>query len=144
VDLVLARTSIQGMDGFELCRRIRANNKTAAVPVSFWPRAEPWKTACAGWTWAPRTSSCSPSSRWSCWRAWDRFCTRKRSPIEVRRHNIELAGKVVERTRQLEELAGELRAERDALRDTFNAIEDGSCSSMHQVVCRSRTTPFAA
>jgi len=44
---------------------------------------------------------------------------------EVRRHNIELAGKVVERTRQLEDLAGELRAERDALRDTFNVIEDG-------------------
>ena len=33
VDLVLARTHGHGVDGFELCRRVRANDKTAAVPV---------------------------------------------------------------------------------------------------------------
>jgi len=33
VDLVLVRTHGQGLDGFELCRRVRANEKTAAVPV---------------------------------------------------------------------------------------------------------------
>jgi PAS domain-containing protein len=44
---------------------------------------------------------------------------------EVHRHNHELAEKVVERTRQLEALAGELRIERDALRETFDVFQDG-------------------
>jgi hypothetical protein len=43
---------------------------------------------------------------------------------EVRRHNFELAGKVVERTRQLEELASELRLERDTLRETFDVFDE--------------------
>jgi len=42
------------------------------------------------------------------------------SADDVRRHNHQLAETIVERTRQLEVLAGELRIERDALRETFD------------------------
>jgi signal transduction histidine kinase len=44
---------------------------------------------------------------------------------EARRHAAELQGVIGEQTRRFDELELELRFERDALRDTFDVIEDG-------------------
>jgi signal transduction histidine kinase/ActR/RegA family two-component response regulator len=126
VDLVLARTSIQGMDGFELCRRVRANDKTAAVPVVLLATAQsPVENRLRGLDLGAADFIVQPIEPLELLARLGSVLHSKALADEVRRHNIELAGKVVERTRQLEELAGELRAERDALRDTFNVIEDG-------------------
>src|SRR4051812_7591069 len=44
---------------------------------------------------------------------------------EARRHAAELQGVIGEQSRRFDELALELRVERDALRETFDVIEDG-------------------
>ena len=126
VDLVLARTSIQGLDGFELCRRIRADDKSADVPVVLLATAQsPVENRLRGLDMGAADFIVQPIEPLELLARLGSILRSKSLADEVRRHNIELAGKVVERTRQLEELAGELRAERDALRDTFNVIEDG-------------------
>jgi len=51
---------------------------------------------------------------------------------EVRRHTSSWQARSWNGTRQLEELAGELRADRDALRDTSTSSRMASCSSVHQ------------
>jgi signal transduction histidine kinase/ActR/RegA family two-component response regulator len=43
----------------------------------------------------------------------------------LQRYNLRLVKKVVERVGPVEELAGELRIERDALRETFDVFQDG-------------------
>jgi len=126
VDLVLARTDIQGIDGFELCRRIHSNDKTAAIPVVLLATAQnPVENRLRGLDLGAADFIVQPIEPLELLARVGSVLRSKALADEVRRHNIELAGKVVERTRQLEELAGELRAERDALRDTFNVIEDG-------------------
>jgi signal transduction histidine kinase/ActR/RegA family two-component response regulator len=126
VDLVLARTDIHGIDGFELCRRLRADEKTAAVPVVLLATAQsPVENRLRGLDMGAADFIVQPIEPLELLARLGSVLRSKALADEVRRHNIELAGKVVERTRQLEELAGELRAERDALRDTFNVIEDG-------------------
>jgi signal transduction histidine kinase/ActR/RegA family two-component response regulator len=126
VDLVLARTNTQGIDGFELCRRVRADDKTAAVPVVLLATAQsPVENRLRGLDLGAADFIVQPIEPLELLARVGSVLRSKALADEVRRHNIELAGKVVERTRQLEDLAGELRAERDALRDTFNVIEDG-------------------
>ena len=126
VDLVLARTHTPGMDGFELCRRVRANDNTAAVPVVLLATAQsPVENRLRGLDMGAADFVVQPIEPLELLARVGSVLRSKALADEVRRHNLELAGKVVERTRQLEDLAGELRAERDALRDTFNVIEDG-------------------
>jgi len=126
VDLVLARTHGQGVDGFELCRRLRSSDKTAAVPVILLATAQsPVENRLRGLDMGAADFIVQPIEPLELLARMGSVLRSKALADEVRRHNIELAGKVVERTRQLEELAGELRAERDALRDTFNVIDDG-------------------
>ncbi|HJX53685.1 MAG TPA: response regulator [Polyangia bacterium] len=126
VDLVLARTHGQGMDSFELCRRLRANDKTATVPVVLLATAQsPVENRLRGLDMGAADFIVRPVEPLELLARVGSVLRSKALADEVRRHNIELASKVLERTRQLEELAGELRAERDALRETFNVIEDG-------------------
>jgi signal transduction histidine kinase len=126
VDLVLACTEIRGMDGFELCRRLRANEKTTAVPVVLLATAQnPVEQRLRGLDLGVADFIVQPIEPLELLARLGSVLRSQALADEVRRHNIELAGKVLERTRQLEELAGELRAERDALRYTFNVIEDG-------------------
>lgn len=126
VDLVLVRTHGQGLDGFELCRRVRANEKTAAVPVVLLATAQsPVENRLRALDMGAADFIVQPIEPLELLARLGSVLRSKTLADEVRRHNTELAGKVVERTHQLEELAGELRAERDALRDTFNVIEDG-------------------
>jgi signal transduction histidine kinase/DNA-binding response OmpR family regulator len=126
VDLVLACTEINGMDGFELCRRLRTQEKLSAVPIVLLATAQnPVEHRLRGLDLGVADFIVQPLEPLELLARLGSVLRSQALADEVRRHNIELAGKVVERTRQLEELAGELRAERDALRDTFNVIEDG-------------------
>lgn len=125
-DLALVHTELPDIDGFEVCRRMQADERTGHVPVIL----------LAG-------TACKPEGRQSMTAsgASDLIlppidCRDLLSRIDailgtgahadaVTRRNHELAEKVVERSRQLEDLAGELRIERDALRETFDVFQDG-------------------
>jgi len=78
-----------------------------------------------GLTWAPADFIVQPIEPLD-WLARVRSVLRSKALLmRFPSPQIELASKVVERHRQLEELAGELRAERDALRTPSTFIEDG-------------------
>src|ERR1700690_354087 len=113
VDLVLARTHGQGMDSFELCRRLRANDKTAMVPVVLLATAlSPVENRLRGLDMGAADFIVQPIEPLELLARLGSVLRSKALADEVRRHNIELAGKVVERTRQLEELAGGARGPR--------------------------------
>ena len=126
IDLVLADTETDAFDGFEICRRLRLKDKTAAIPVVILATAQsPVELRLRGLDLGVADFIVLPIEPLELLARLGSALRSKALADEVRRHNIELAGKVLERTRQLEELAGELRADRDTLRDTFNIIEDG-------------------
>ena len=50
---------MQGMDGFEACRRGQADDKSQCVPVIFITAASDWKSECPGWLPARLTTSAS-------------------------------------------------------------------------------------
>jgi signal transduction histidine kinase/ActR/RegA family two-component response regulator len=126
VDLILADTENNSIDGFEICRRLRSKEKTATIPVVILATAQsPVEHRLRGLDLGIADFIVQPLEPLELLARLGSVLRSKALFDEVRRHNIELAGKVLERTRQLEELAGELRADRDTLRDTFNVIEDG-------------------
>jgi signal transduction histidine kinase/ActR/RegA family two-component response regulator len=126
IDLILADTETDRIDGFEICRRLRTKEKTATIPVAILATAQnPVEHRLRGLDLGVADFIVQPIEPLELLARVGSVLRSKALADEVRRHNIELAGKVLERTRQLEELAGELRADRDALRDTFNVIEDG-------------------
>jgi signal transduction histidine kinase/ActR/RegA family two-component response regulator len=126
VDLVLASTDSKGMDPFELCRHLRSHDKMATVPVVILATAQTSvEYRLRGLDVGVADFIVQPIEPIELLTRLGSVLRSKALAEEVRRHNIELAGKVLDRTRQLEELAGDLRADRDALRDTFNVIEDG-------------------
>jgi signal transduction histidine kinase/ActR/RegA family two-component response regulator len=125
VDLILADTE-NDHDGFEICRRLRGKEKTATIPVVILATAQsPVEHRLRGLDLGVADFIVQPLEPLELLARLGSVLRSKALFDEVRRHNIELAGKVLERTRQLEELAGELRADRDTLRETFNIIEDG-------------------
>ena len=66
-DIVLLDVMMPGMDGFEVCQRIKANPQTLHIPVVMVTAlSEPKPTACAAWRPAPTTSSPSRSTTWRC------------------------------------------------------------------------------
>jgi signal transduction histidine kinase/ActR/RegA family two-component response regulator len=126
VDLILADTENDDIDGFEICRRLRSKEKPATIPVVILATAQsPVEHRLRGLDLGIADFIVQPLEPLELLARLGSVLRSKALFDEVRRHNIELAGKVLERTRQLEELAGELRADRDTLRDTFNVIEDG-------------------
>jgi signal transduction histidine kinase len=125
VDLIVLDVALPGLDGFEVCRHLRAAQDTEHLPVVFvtggggevGERLRGLELGAADFIVQPIDDL----------ELGARLCSVLRSKAladEVRRHNIELAGKVVERTRQLEELASELRLERDILRETFDVFAE--------------------
>ena len=73
-DIVLLDVMMPGMDGFEVCRRIKANPKTAHVPVVMVTALASRPTASPAWKQAPTIFS---PSRWTippCSRGCVRWC----------------------------------------------------------------------
>lgn len=126
VDLILADSENDKVDGFEICRLLRSKEKTATIPVVILATVQsPVEHRLRGLDLGVADFIVQPIEPLELLARLGSVLRSKALFDEVRRHNIELAGKVLDRTRQLEELAGELRADRDTLRDTFNVIEDG-------------------
>jgi signal transduction histidine kinase len=124
-DLVLLDVQLDGLDGFEVCRRIRGDERTQNVPVVFLTSTRQGvQNRLRGLELGAADFIVHPIDRLELLARIGSVLRSKALADEVRRHNVELAGKVVERTRQLEELAGDLRLERDTLRETFDVFDE--------------------
>jgi C4-dicarboxylate-specific signal transduction histidine kinase len=127
LDLVLLDVELPDpdMDGFELCRRVRGRERTENVPVVFLTGAHHQvESRLRGLELGAADFIVRPVDNLELLARIGSVLRSKALGDEVRRHNHELAGKVIERTRQLEELASELRIERDALRETFDVFDE--------------------
>src|SRR4051812_11580052 len=127
LDLVLLDVELPDadMDGFELCRRVRGRERTENVPVVFLTGAHHQvESRLRGLELGAADFIVRPVDHLELLARIGSVLRSKALGDEVRRHNHELASKVVERTRQLEELASELRIERDALRETFDVFDE--------------------
>jgi C4-dicarboxylate-specific signal transduction histidine kinase len=123
-DLVLLDVELPGMNGFDLCRRIRGRSETENVPVMFLTATHHQvESRLRGLELGAADFIVQPIDNLELLARIGSVLRSKALADEVRRHNHELASRVVERTRQLEELASELRIERDALRETFDVFD---------------------
>src|SRR3954469_25539124 len=127
LDLVLLDVELPDadMDGFELCRRVRGRERTENVPVVFLTGAHHQvESRLRGLELGAADFIVRPVDHLELLARIGSVLRSKALGDEVHRHKHELASKVVERTRQLEELASELRIERDALRETFDVFDE--------------------
>jgi signal transduction histidine kinase len=125
-DLVVLEVDLPDGDGFEVVTRLREQAPWRRVPVVLTSRsrrkterrlrsleigaADFIAQPINGLEFAARVDSVLRSSALA---------------AEARRHAAELQGVIGEQTRRFDELSLELRVERDALRETFDVIEDG-------------------
>ena len=126
-DLVLLDVQLGrgGLDGFEVCRRLRADERSQNVPVVFLTATrQDIQSRLRGLELGAADFIVQPIDKLELLARIGSVLRSKTLADEVRRHNFELAGRVVERTRQLEELASELRLERDTLRETFDVFDE--------------------
>ncbi len=125
-DLALIHADLPEMDGFEVCRRVQADARTGGLPVILLARSDRQaENRKRGLDSGASDFIVQPIDGIEILARIDALLRTKAHADEVHRHNHELAEKVVERTQQLEALAGELRIERDALRETFDVFQDG-------------------
>jgi CheY-like chemotaxis protein len=68
-DLILLDVQMPGIDGFETCRRLKANPTTAAIPMIMMTVLSETADKVRGRRPAPSTMSPSRSTRRRCWRA---------------------------------------------------------------------------
>jgi signal transduction histidine kinase/ActR/RegA family two-component response regulator len=125
-DLALVHTELPDIDGFEVCRRIQADTRTGGLPVILLAgglrKPEGRQSGLAS---GASDFIVAPIDSLDLLARVDSVLRSRAHADAVTRRNHELAEKVVERSRQLEGLAGELRIERDALRETFDVFQDG-------------------
>ncbi len=67
-DLMLLDVRMPGLDGFEVCRRIKANGETRLIPVVLMTAASDRKNRLRGIEAGPMMFSASPLTRRNCWR----------------------------------------------------------------------------
>jgi C4-dicarboxylate-specific signal transduction histidine kinase len=125
-DLALVQADLPDTDGFEVCRRIQADVQTCSLPVILLAKAAGQaESRQRGLESGAVDFIVQPIDSIEIMARINSTLRTKAHSDEVHRHNHELAEKIVERTHQLESLAGELRIERDALRETFDVFQDG-------------------
>jgi signal transduction histidine kinase len=125
LDVQLAQGPKARLDGFEVCRRLRSDERTQNVQVVFLTATkQEIQDRLRGLELGAADFIVQPIDRLELLARIGSVLRSKALADEVRRHNHELASKVVERTRQLEELASELRLERDTLRETFDVFDE--------------------
>jgi signal transduction histidine kinase len=123
-DLVLLDVQMPGMDGFEVCRLLRADPVTRQVPVLFLTATQyQLESRLKGLDVGADDFIVQPVGNQELVARIKAALRVKALSDEVRSHNLELESKVRERTRTIEELAAELRAERDTLRETFDVFD---------------------
>jgi signal transduction histidine kinase/DNA-binding response OmpR family regulator len=125
-DVALVRTDLVESDGFEVCRRMQADGRAGGLPVILLAGpGEQSENRRRGLESGASDFIVPPIDATEIMARIHAMLRTKAHADEVHRTNHDLAEKVVERTRQLEALAGELRIERDALRETFDVFQDG-------------------
>ena len=124
-DLVLLEVSLPGIDGFEVCRRLRSDPLTQQLPVLFLT-AMPYRTESRlkGLEVGADDFINPPIVDRELVARIKSALRVKALADEVRRQNVELETSVRERTRTAEQLADQLRAERDTLRETFDVFDE--------------------
>jgi signal transduction histidine kinase len=123
-DLVLLDVQMPGMDGFEVCRLLRADPATRQVPVLFLTATQyQLESRLKGLDLGADDFIVQPVGNQELVARIKAALRVKALSDEVRSHNLALESKVRERTRTIEELAAELRAERDTLRETFDVFD---------------------
>ncbi len=124
-DLVLLDVQMPGMDGFEVCRRLRADPRTRRVPVLFLTATQyQVESRLKGLELGADDFIVQPVSNQELIARIKAALRVKALSDEVQHHNVELESKVKERTSTAEHLADELRAERDNLRETFDVFAE--------------------
>ena len=111
VDAVILDLMLPGMDGLDVCRAMRADPTTGRCPSSCSPPRPRRRIASSASSWAPTTTSPSPSVRARSWRACGRSCAGRigRFPatgmltygpltVDVDRHVVKVEGQDVRLT----------------------------------------------
>src|SRR4051812_27671496 len=125
-DLVLLDVQMPGMDGFEVCRRLRADDRTRRVPVLFLTATHyQVESRLKGLEVGADDFIVQPISNQELVARIKSVLRVKALADEIRQHNTELESKVRQRTVDVEKLANQLRAERDILRETFDVFDEG-------------------
>ena len=125
-DLVLLDVQMPGMDGFEVCRRLRADDRTRRLPVLFLTATHyQVESRLKGLEVGADDFIVQPVSNQELVARIKSVLRVKALADEIRQHNTELESKVRQRTVDVEKLANQLRAERDVLRETFDVFEEG-------------------
>jgi signal transduction histidine kinase len=125
VDLLLVHTAFADMDAFDLCRRVRAHTDRDSLPVVLVSspeeqvenRLRALEVGASDFMVLPLDAA-DGAARLSA-------ILRSRGLSDAGCRTGESAMSDAERTRQLEEVAAELRTERDALREAFSLLEGG-------------------
>jgi len=125
-DLVLLDVQMPGMDGFEVCRRLRADDRTRRLPVLFLTATHyQVESRLKGLEVGADDFIVQPISNQELVARIKSVLRVKALADEIRQHNTELESKVRQRTVDVEKLANQLRAERDILRETFDVFDEG-------------------
>jgi signal transduction histidine kinase len=125
-DLVLLDVQMPGMDGFEVCRRLRADDRTRRLPVLFLTATHyQVESRLKGLEVGADDFIVQPISNQELVARIKSVLRVKALADEIRQHNTELESKVRQRTVDVEKLANQLRAERDVLRETFDVFDEG-------------------
>ncbi|MES1164689.1 MAG: response regulator [Verrucomicrobiota bacterium] len=124
-DLVLLDVQMPGMDGFEVCRRLRADQRTRRLPVLFLTATQyQIESRLKGLELGADDFIVQPVSNHELVARIKAALRVKALADEVQDHNRLLETKVREGTNTAEHLADELRAERDNLRQTFDVFDE--------------------
>lgn len=125
IDLVLLEVKLPGVDGLEVCRRMRADAGTRQIPVVFLTATQyQMESRLKGLEVGADDFIVQPVSAAEIVARIKAALRVKALADEVRRHNVELESNVRERTRTAEQLAEQLRGERDTLRETFDVFDE--------------------
>ena len=127
-DLVLLDVQMPGMDGYEVCRQLRADERTRRLPVLFLTATHYHvESRLRGLDVGADDFIVQPVSNQELVARIKSVLRVKALADEIRHYNAELETKIRQRTGDVEKLAHQLRAERDTLRETFDVFEEGLC-----------------
>jgi PAS domain S-box-containing protein len=116
-DLILLDIRMPGMDGFELCRRLKADEATRKIPVIFQTAATDLSDRLEGLRLGAVDYISKPFQR-------EELLARVKTHLELARLHEDLEELVKERTAQLEEEIAERRRAEENLRESRNFIRN--------------------